>query len=307
MWPNISAWYPPVKFALAMLVGLGPKAIPMVVAGAYLSGVLNYGQKIDSVGFLFLNPLILMIYILTALATRRWISADRKLHTMKDVLRFLGTCLVASFSAAFIGTGLFAWVGNVDWHDYKAAAFSWWVGDAVALSSVTPFLLEFALPPLKRFLRARSRAPRMERPENKREVSGKNPIEAAEFGGALLSSFYVVFESHLARSANLFYLFFLAIIWMAMRRGLRGVICGLVALDLCLILFMNLVPQGLEDLALLQFLMLILALTGLILGALVDERNVVLTRSAGEAMMRAAGPESRPPDVLLLVPAAGGI
>jgi hypothetical protein len=33
MWPNISAWYPPVAFALAMLIGLGPKAIPMVIAG----------------------------------------------------------------------------------------------------------------------------------------------------------------------------------------------------------------------------------------------------------------------------------
>jgi PAS domain S-box-containing protein len=273
MWPNISAWYPPVAFSLAMLIGLGPKAIPMVVAGAYLSGVLNYGQKVESVGFLFLNPLIVTIYVLAALATRRWISADRKLHTMGDVLRFLGTCLVASFSAAFLGTGVLVFAGSVKWGDYKLAAFSWWVGDVVALSSVAPFLLEFVLPALKRFLRAKSRAPRMVRAGNKREVSVNGPMEAVGFGAALLLSFYVVFGSHLARSSNLFYLFFLPIIWIAMRRGLRGVICGLVALDLCLILFMKLVPQGLEDLALLQFLMLILALTGLILGALVDERN----------------------------------
>jgi PAS domain S-box-containing protein len=282
MWPNISAWYPPVAFALAMLIGLGPKAIPMVIAGAYLSGVLNYGQKVDSVGFLFLNPLILTIYVLAALATRRWISASRKLHTMKDVLRFLGTCLVASFSAAFVGTGLFVWVGNVKWHDYKAATFSWGVGDVVALSSVAPFLLEFVLPTVRRFLRAESGTPSIETSENKRQVYGKSLVEVSGFCGALLLSFYVVFGSHLARSANLFYLFFVPIIWIAMRRGLRGVICGLVALDLCVILFMKLVPQRLEDLALLQFLMLILALTGLILGALVDERNETQRKIAEE-------------------------
>jgi len=282
MWPDISAWYPPVAFALALLIGLGPKAIPMVVAGAYLSGVLNYGQKVDSIAFLFSNPLIATIYLLAALITRRWISADRKLHTMKDVLLFLVTCLAASFSSAFMGTGLLVIAGSVKWHDYRLAAFSWWVGDAVALSSVAPFLLEFVLPTVRQFLRTEGRPPSIEKPESKREISGKSLAEVCGFCGALLFFFYMVFGSQLARSANLFYLFFLPIIWIAMRRGLRGVICGLVALDLCLILFMKLVPQRLEDLAQLQFLMLILALTGLILGTLVSERNETQRQIAEE-------------------------
>jgi PAS domain S-box-containing protein len=282
MWPDISAWYPPVAFALAMLIGLGAKAIPMVVAGAYLSAVLNYGQKINSIGFLCLSPLIVAVYLSAAMVMRRWISADRKLHTMKDVLRFLGTCLVASFSAAFTGAGFLVLDGSVKWQDYRSAAFSWWVGDAVALSSVAPFLLEFVLPRVSRFLRTTNLAQRAEGLENERKLSGRSLLEAVGFGGAVFLSFYVVFGSHLARSANLFYLFFLPIIWIAMRRGLRGVICGLLALDLCLILFMKLVPQGLEDLALLQFLMLILALTGLILGALVDERNETQRKIAEE-------------------------
>jgi two-component system, LuxR family, sensor kinase FixL len=243
------------------------------MAGGYLSGFLNYGQKVDSIGFLFLNPVVMGIYFLAALATRRWIATDRRLHTMKDILRFLGTCLVASFSAAFLGTGLLAFQRGVKWHDLPPEAFNWWVGDAVALSSLAPFLMEFVLPSVGRFLGMESARVEPERSENKAKHTGKRRLEAAGFGAALVLSFYVVFGSHLARSANLFYLFFLPIVWIAMRRGLRGVIVGLLTLDLCLIALTALLPQGLEELAPLQFLMLILALTGLVLGALVDERN----------------------------------
>lgn len=28
IWPNISAWYPPVGLALALLIGLGPEILP---------------------------------------------------------------------------------------------------------------------------------------------------------------------------------------------------------------------------------------------------------------------------------------
>jgi hypothetical protein len=155
MWPDISAWYPPVAFALAILIAFGPLALPTVLAGAYLSSLLNYAQKLDSIGFLLLNPVVVTIYFLAALVTRRWIAADRRLHTMNDIVRFLGTCLVASFSGAFLGTGLLALQGGVKWVDYGIAAFNWWVGDAVALSSVTPFLLELVLPPVRRFLGAK--------------------------------------------------------------------------------------------------------------------------------------------------------
>jgi PAS domain S-box-containing protein len=282
MWPNISAWYPPVALALALFIAFGPQAIPFVMAGGYLSGFLNYGQKVDSIGFLFLNPLVMGMYFLAAVVTRRWIATDRRLHTMKDILRFLGTCLVASFGAAFFGTGLLAFQGGVKWHDLPPEAFNWWVGDAVALSSLAPFLMEFVLPRVKRFLGMESARADPERPENKPKDTGKRALEAAGFGTALVVSFLVVFESHLTRSTNLFYLFFLPIVWIAMRRGLRGVIVGLLALDVCLIVLTALLPQGLEELAPLQFLMLILALTGLVLGALVDERTETQRKIAEE-------------------------
>ncbi|MGB7731957.1 MAG: ATP-binding protein [Candidatus Acidiferrum sp.] len=72
-------------------------------------------------------------------------------------------------------------------------------------------------------------------------------------------------------SGNLFYLLFLPIIWIAVRRGLLGAIPGLLALNISLVLVMFVMPQRLQELALLQVLMFILSLTALILGAAIDE------------------------------------
>jgi integral membrane sensor domain MASE1 len=66
------------------------------------------------------------IYFLAALVTRRWIAADRRLHTMNDIVRFLETCRMASFSGAFLGTRLLALQGGVKWADYGKASFNWW-------------------------------------------------------------------------------------------------------------------------------------------------------------------------------------
>src|SRR4029077_7508503 len=80
----------------------------------------------------------------------------------------------------------------------------------------------------------------------------------------------------------LFYLFFLPLIWIAIRRGLRGVVVALILVDSSLAIMMRVTHEGMEELAVLQFLMLILSLTALILGAIIGERKKVEQRLADE-------------------------
>ena len=54
---------------------------------------------------------------------------------------------------------------------------------------------------------------------------------------------------------------------------MRGAVTALLLLDTGLAVMMRVALVGREDLALLQFLMLILALTGLLLGSMIDERQ----------------------------------
>ena len=70
----------------------------------------------------------------------------------------------------------------------------------------------------------------------------------------------------------LFYLLFLPIIWVAMREGYVAVALALVTVQLALATLTAFVGYGAKDFAILQLLMLVLSITGLLLGAVTTER-----------------------------------
>ncbi|GEM_PF-2009558 len=270
IWPNISAWYPPTGLAVALMIGVGLELIPALLVAGYLSGFLNYHQSLTGLPFLFLNPLIPLIYGAASLYLRRKLSDGTRIRSIRDVGYLLGASLVASCAAAFSGSAILIWNGDLQRFDYFQAAVNWWIGDAVALSSVTPFLLEFVAPWCRRYLGLSREA------SSARETPAWSRAEFGEILGILASLaviLYLAYGNSFARSAHLFYLFFLPLIGIAIRRGLRGVVAALMMMDTCFAVMMHAVHQGLGELAVVQFLMLILALTALLLGAVIDERS----------------------------------
>jgi PAS domain S-box-containing protein len=273
IWPNISAWYPPVGLGLALMVGLGSEAIPSIVAAGFLSGLINYHQPVLSVPFLFLNPFVPAVYATAASFLRKRLPPDRRLHTIRQVVTLLGVSLLASLICATVGTAILVYDGEIPAVDYLQAAFNWWMGDAVALFSFTPLLLEFVLPRLRNFLHQGSE----ERCGSLLHRRAKNtPSLILENVLVLITCcflFFVIFGNSFSRSAHLFYLLFLPIIWIATRQGLRATMLGLMLLDTGLALTMRFAPSQLESLAFVQFLMLILSLTGLLVGSMIEERK----------------------------------
>ncbi len=281
IWPSISAWYPPVGLAVALFVGLGPAIIPVVVAAGYLAGYVNYHQDIRSLPFLLINPLVPAIYASAGLYLRRKLTGKYRIRTTKDVTNLLGVSLLASLAAAASGTAILVWSGEIRSANYAQAAFNWWIGDAVALSSLAPFLLEFVIPWCRRYL-GFAGAEEYTHTARNWAWTRVEILESTGFLASLTFLIYLAFGNSFARSAHLFYLFFLPLIWIAIRRGIRGVVVALILVDSSLAIMMRVVHQGMEDLAVLQFLMLILALTALILGAIIGERKKVEERLADE-------------------------
>ena len=271
MWPNISAWYPPVGFAVALLIGLGPEILPLLTFSSYLSGMINYHQGFADVGFILTTLLLPIGYGTASLFLRRRFSEDSRLHNTRDVTTLLGITLLAASVCALVGTQILVWGGDIRRADFAHAAFNWWVGDAVALSSLARFLLQFVLPGLRRFLGVG----KLEPPAGRaiKAFNARSFVETLGLVGAPIAIFALVFGSLFARSAYLFYLFFLPIIWVSTRRGLRGAVTALLLLDTSLVVMMRVTSVGKDELALLQFLMLILSLTGLLLGSVIDERQ----------------------------------
>jgi PAS domain S-box-containing protein len=279
IWHNISAWYPPIGFAFALYLGLNEAALPSMLIAGFLSASLNYHQPVTSVAFLFVNLLVPTVYFVASRLVKKRLNADLRLHCMRDVLNLLLYSLGASLVAAFASTAILCGGGHVSPENYPRVAFDWWIGDAVALASVATFMLEFGIPACRHFLGMWLAVSGTAVPEFSVKRDRKWLLDVSTFVAALILSLVLVFGSDPGHSANLLYILFLPIIWIAVRHGLRGAIAGLLVLNASLAAIMYALPQKLEALTFLQLSMFILSITALILGAAMDERQEAQRRS----------------------------
>ena len=138
IWTEISAWYPPTGLAFAVLIGFGPRyALPILIA-ADISSIVNYHQPVHSFSFLVGNIEFTAVYTAAALLLRRGVKIDLHLQSLRDVMWLLMIAILSSGVVAFAGAEFLAMDHLIPSQDYLRAAFNWWVGDAVAIASITP-------------------------------------------------------------------------------------------------------------------------------------------------------------------------
>ena len=291
MWEGISAWYPPAGLALALLVGLDLAYAPLLLVAGMLAAVVNYPLSTFSLGFWAVNSAVAVGYTGAAYALRR-LRVNISFHSLRDVNLFVAVALAASFCVAATGTAAFIWAGTLRRADYPKAVLNWWVGDAVALICLTPFLLIHFTPWLRRraFPRDSALSPPGSVPAI-RVVAGSpvaRRIESCAQGASILLSLWLVFGWNLVKSYDFFYLFFLPILWIAVRRGLRGATTAVVLLNSGAMLMLRIYSADPHLLTLLQILMLIVSLTGLSVGTVISERELAEQESReGEARLEA--------------------
>ncbi|MGH6795244.1 MAG: ATP-binding protein, partial [Methylocella sp.] len=85
--------------------------------------------------------------------------------------------------------------------------------------------------------------------------------------------FVVLFGAGGAKENHMFFPLFLPIIWVGMRLGYAGVAVALLAIQLALVATTTYLGWDAKDFSIFQMLMLVLSITGLLLGAVVTERK----------------------------------
>ena len=278
IWSGISAWYPPVGLALALLMDLGMSFVPWYVLAGCLSGLINYHVPVTAYGFWYATPVIVGGYAGVAAILGRTRKRGEGFAELNDVFRFVGVALCGSFAVAAAGVLGVLRDGGVTKSNFPQAVLNWWAGDAVALICVTPFLLVHVTPWLVRIERGGGQDSRPEAALDSQPVARESWTRSAESGAQAFSIFlviWIVFGWNLPRRHEFFYLFFLPIVWIAVRRGLRGATAGILALNLGVMLVLSEFPTDRHSLPLLQALTLIVSLTGLSLGALVSESEKI--------------------------------
>lgn len=277
MWQGVSAWYPPVGLEVAVLTGVGLAYAPVLLVAAFCSSVLNYHQSPFALSTSVMACVSVGGYTGASYLLRRVLRDHAPFETLADVFRYLGVALTAALLVGVLGPLTLTWDGTISRADYPKAALSWFVGDSVALVCLTPFLLLYVTPWLRR--RATAYGERTEPPAAGAErfgaklSAGRGSLEVMAQAASIVLALWIVFGSHVAQSYELFYLLFLPTIWIAVRHGMQGATCATLVLNLGAMVMLKLAPEDMQRLGVLQFLMLIVSLTGLCLGALITERE----------------------------------
>jgi hemerythrin-like metal-binding protein/PAS domain S-box-containing protein/putative nucleotidyltransferase with HDIG domain len=147
------------------------------------------------------------------------------------------------------------------------AIFNWWIGETVGALTVTPFLLIFVMPGLKRFVEGQTvRLPA-------RRSFPPPTLSAIGQAASIALTLYLAFGAPALAEFHPLYLITLPIIWIALTRGFKGISVALLALNFGVVLALWLFrfdPAGLGEL---ELLMIVNCIVGLLMGAIVSERK----------------------------------
>ena len=273
---GFTAWYPAVGLVFAVMLGVSPGYLPVVILGDILASLIIYHQPIYSWSVIPAAILGPSIYAVAGYVLKHKVKIDRTLTQLSDVLRYLAVTLTAAIFATAVGVTCLAADGSIKWNQFWDSAIGWYIGDAVGLLSVAPFLLIYVCPWIRRNLFERSGEGGIEKtftnPALRIDIAAV--LEAAGQVVSILLFLWIVFGPLAPK--QYFYLAFVPIIWMAMRHGIERVVIGLLILNFGIVAALRFFPAPSQILTKIGFLMLVVSATGLIVGSAVAERRRVV-------------------------------
>ena len=196
--PNVTSVWPPTGIAVAAVVLFGYRVWPGIAAGALLSNLINGAPSETALAISVGNTLAPLV----AGVLLRYLGFRPTLSRLKDVamLMFVGGAGAMLLSAT-LGTVSLSMTGQIEpGHHLFSAWLTWWVGDALGVMILAPFLLVFGT-------RGADAA-----------LVRAHPFEAAALVAVSLTMALLVFTTALPMR----YLVFPLVLWGALRFHQRG-------------------------------------------------------------------------------------
>jgi integral membrane sensor domain MASE1 len=234
------AWYPAVGLVMALTLGINPWYALLACFSSALADRIIYAQPVMSFSGTVDAAGIAICYGTAAHVLRGPLQIDLGLRRRRDVVRYVLVSATAAAGAAIIGVACLTADHSIAWHEYKAAGITWFLGDAIGLLGIAPFLLVHVLPHVRSWL-----SPEQLHPTRTHSRGTTNTLHSlAEVCGQALTIaavLWVMFGTEDGRY-DYSYLCFIPIIWIAMRQGVRRVVTGLLALNFGIVVAMHLFP-----------------------------------------------------------------
>jgi len=267
------AWYPAIGLVIALLLGVSPWYALLVCFADALAARVIYDQPIMSFSSTVGSVGSALCYGAAAYVLRAYLRIDLGLRRRRDVVYYVVASAIAAAGATIFGVACLIADHSVSWGEYQSSGLGWFLGDAIGVLGIAPFLLVHLFPHVRSWLSpTRSQL----RPTRARYTVPKFTFGGiAETSGQALTIFVVllIIFGYRGEHYDHFYLSFVPIIWIAIRQGIRRVVTGLLVMNFGIIVAMHLFPPTTVMFNKIALLMMVLSAVGLIVGSEVSERH----------------------------------
>jgi two-component system sensor kinase FixL len=251
----ITLWSPDNGLALLLVTERAVFA-PFVFLAAVLTDVFIAGVHHSLYVTVAAEFVATVGYVGLAAVLRHKLKFDPRRVRLADVVVLLTVVPAGTTLTSLSYCGALYLGGALPADQFYAAMRYFWIGDTVGIITVIPAATSvFAL---------------LSKPRGR--WSGYELVSCSVFILGTCLGFVVLFGIGDAKEHHMFYLLFLPIIWAGIREGYAGVAVALLAIQLGLVATTTYLGCEAKDFSVFQMLMLVLSITGLLLGSVITER-----------------------------------
>jgi two-component system sensor kinase FixL len=252
----ITPWDPGLGVAFALLIRGGPLSGLILFAGMVVAETFVLQNDVDWPTDVGVAAITATSYTSVAALVQRYFRIDADLTHLRDVLVLLATGLAGAVLNTVLVSAFLLAVGQFNIGDVVQVARPLLIGDAIGIAVVTPLLLRFRV---------------QERLETRRLLS--LAPESALYLCLIGLALWLIIGNEEAHGFRLFYLLFVPVVIAAVRHGVDGACLSLAVTQFSLIGLLHLSGHDASEFTEFQTLLLVLTVTGLIVGVVISERK----------------------------------
>lgn len=270
-----TAWDPGLGLLFAVIVMRPLTGALALFAGIAAAEAIVLQSRLDWAHIFLIAAIVPASYWSVLRLVRRLTEFDASLARLRDVLVLFAAGAAGAILSAGLLIGALIVTGAFTAADILPAALPHFVGDVIGIAILTPLALK-SLPLVK--------ARAIEWPPGVL-------FDLLCYFAAIALFGILAGSSHTRESLQYFYVLFLPVVFAAVRHGLGGAMVALAATQAALVLILDWLDADASKFTDYQTLMLVLTVTGLLVGSIVSERD--LARRRAQAMEWAAARAAR--------------
>ncbi len=251
----ITPWNPGLGVVFALMIFGGPIYAFVLFAGVVISETLVLKTNLQWPIILGIAAIIASVYAGATLLARTRFRLEVGLLHLRDVVALLGAGLIGALLATLALSYLLVLEPGLEWADVVIALVPLLVGDTIGIAVVTPLMLRIlhrhALPRFSLLLVA----------------------EVVFYSLLVAAALWIIGKAGAVNGVKFFYLLFVPVVLAGLRYGLDGACISLLLSQLGLVGVLQFYSADAQTFTEFQILMLVLTATGLIVGAVVSERE----------------------------------